>query len=231
MRPQVSRPGAGGSAADASSPGEAMRLAFRDFYANSWRLVPANAALGVLLVAAVLAAVAVHALVVLVVLTGPALAALVHVAVTVARTGDVRVADALEGLRLHWRRGLGLGAAGAALVLLGVVAVRFYSGSPFAWPLAFLTVYLLVLIGIYQIVLWTLAIAQPGTPLRSAAREAAALGAARPGSTLLLGLALLVVNVFGVAAAVMPFLTLTVVYSFVAVAHFVLPRLRPEDAS
>jgi hypothetical protein len=30
--------------------------------------------------------------------------------------------------------------------------------------------------------------------------------------------------VLGIAAAVMPFLTLTVAYSFVAAAHFALPR-------
>ena len=35
--------------------------------------------------------------------------------------------------------------------------------------------------------------------------------------------ALLLVNLAGIAAAVMPFLTITVAYSFVAVAHFVLP--------
>jgi hypothetical protein len=31
------------------------------------------------------------------------------------------------------------------------------------------------------------------------------------------------VNVAGIAAAVMPFLTLTVAYTFLATAHFVLP--------
>ena len=52
------------------------------------------------------------------------------------------------------------------------------------------------------------------------------VGAQRPGATLLLGLALLLVNLAGIAAAVMPFLTITVAYSFLAVAHFVVP---PED--
>ena len=88
----------------------------------------------------------------------------------------------------------------------------------------FVTVYVLLLLGIYQIILWTLAIAEPSRPLRVVAVEAAALGAARPGSTLLLGLALLLVNLGGVAAALMPFLTLTIAYSFIAVAHFALPR-------
>jgi hypothetical protein len=49
------------------------------------------------------------------------------------------------------------------------------------------------------------------------------LAARRPGATLLIGLALFLVNLAGIAAAVMPFLTITLAYSFVAVAHFVLP--------
>ena len=56
------------------------------------------------------------------------------------------------------------------------------------------------------------------------ARDAGRFVAVRPGATLLLGLALFLVNAAGVAAAVMPFLTLTVAYTFLATAHFVLPR-------
>ena len=57
-------------------------------------------------------------------------------------------------------------------------------------------------------------------------RESASLTAARPGQTLVLGLALLVVNVAGVAAAVMPFLTLTVAYTFLVAARFL---VTPEE--
>jgi hypothetical protein len=205
-------------------PREAMRLALRDLYENSWRLVPVNAVLGLVLVAVAFAAVAARAALVLLILAGPVAAALMHSAVTLVRTGNLTLEDALGGLRLHWKRGLALGAVGAALVLLGVIAIRFYSRTPFAWPLMFLTVYVLVLLAVYQIVLWTLAVANPDRPLRAVARQAAAIGAARPGSTLLLGLALLLVNLAGVAAALMPFLTVTVAYSFIAVAHFALPR-------
>lgn len=201
-----------------------MRIALRDLYANSWRLVPVNAALGIVLVATVVATVAVRAALVLFVLAGPVAAALVHSSVTLVRTGNVTLKDGVDGLRLHWRRGLALGAAGTGLALLGVVAIRAYSRLPFAWPLVFLTVYLLIVIGIYQIVFWTLAIAEPSRSLRQVARDAAALAAARPVPMLLLGLALLLVNLVGLAAGVMPFLTLTVAYSFVAVAHFTLPK-------
>ncbi|TML50726.1 MAG: hypothetical protein E6G16_08400 [Actinobacteria bacterium] len=139
------------------------------------------------------------------------------------RTGNLVLADAWEGLRLHWRRGLALGAAGVSLGVLAALAVHFYTRSSAGWPFAFLTLYLVVLLGIYAAVLTTVAVASPELPLRLAARAAATLGAQRPGATLLIGLALLLVNLAGIAAAVMPFLTITLAYSFVAVAHFVLP--------
>lgn len=201
----------------------ALGLAVGDLYRNSWRLVPVNAALGAVLVCSAVAAIAVHALLMLAVLAGPIATALAHCSVTLVRTGNLVLVDAWEGLRLHWRRGLGLGAAGVALGVLAALAVHFYTRSSVGWPFAFLTLYLVVLLGIYAAVLTTLAVADPELSLRHAARAAAALGAQRPGTTLLLGLALLLINLAGVAAAVMPFLTITVAYSFVAVAHFVLP--------
>jgi hypothetical protein len=198
-----------------------MWLALRDFYANSWRLLAVNAALGAVLAASVLAALAIPAAAIVVLAAGPVTAALVHCAVTLVQTGNLVLADAWEGLRLHWRRGLALGAAGAGLMLLGLLAVRMYVSTSL-WPLTMLTVYVVVLLGIYQLVLWTLAIAEAERPLRFVAREAAVVVAQRPGGMLVLGLALLLVNAGGLVAAVMPFLTLTVAYTFLAVAHFLL---------
>ena len=209
-------------------PGQAMRLALRDFYANSWRLLLVNAAVGTVLVAAILAALAFPLALVLVVAVGPFAAALVHCAVTLVRTGNLELGDALEGLRLHWRRGLVLAASGCVLALLAVVALRAYGGSGL-WPLAFLSSYVLVLLGIYGLVVWTLGVAEPDRSLRSIAHEAAQLSATRPGATLVLGLGLLVVNIVGIATAVMPFLTLTIAYTFLAVAHFVLPPPVTEE--
>jgi hypothetical protein len=200
-----------------------LRLAVGDLFRNSWRLVPVNAVLGAVLVFTAYAAIAVHALLVLAVLAGPVAFALAHCSVTLVKTGNLVFADAWEGLRLHWRRGLGFGAAGVCLVLLAALAVRFYTRSTLGLPLAFLTVYLVVLLGVYGAVLTTVAVASPEEPLPLIARRAATVGAQRPGATLLLGLALLLVNLGGIAAAVMPFLTITVAYSFLAVAHFVVP--------
>jgi hypothetical protein len=47
---------------------------------------------------------------------------------------------------------------------------------------------------------------------------------ARPLTAFGFALALVVVNALGIAAGVMPFLTLTIAYSFLAAAHFALPR-------
>jgi hypothetical protein len=202
---------------------DALWLALRDFYENSWRLVLVNTALGVVLVVTMLAAFAFPLAAFLVLAVGPVVAVLVHCAVTLVRTGNLFFADVWEGLRLHWRRGLWLGMLGAALLALGVLAVRFYIGAAL-WPLAFLTLYVVAPLVIYELVLWTLAIAEPQRGLLAVARDAGRFVAVRPGATLLLGLALFLVNAAGVAAAVMPFLTLTVAYTFLATAHFVLPR-------
>jgi hypothetical protein len=204
-----------------------MWLALRDFYANSWRLVPVNAALGAVLVASFLATLAVPAAAIVVLAAGPVTAALVHCAVTLVQTGNLALADAWEGLRLHWRRGVALGAAGAGLMLLAFLAVRLYVSASL-WPLAMLTVYVAVLLGIYQLVLWTLAIAYAERPLRSVAREALLVVGQRPVGMLVLGLALLLVNAVGIAAAVMPFLTLTVAYTFLVAAHFLLEPISED---
>jgi len=207
---------------------DAMWLALRDFYANSWRLLVVNAVLGAALVASVLAALAFPLAAVLVVAVGPIVAALVHCAVTLVRTGNLELGDAWSGFRLHWRRGLALASLGAAVAALGVVGIRFYSTTTSLWPLAFVALYVLVLLAIFQLVLWTVAIAAPDLSLSGVARESVAVTVARPGQTLALGLALLLVNVAGIAAAVMPFLTLTIAYTFLVTAHVL---VTPEEAS
>jgi len=206
-----------------------LRLAARDFYANSWRLVPLNALAGAILVGVAAVAITVHAAVVLVVLAGPVLAALAHCAVTLVRTGNLAFADAVAGLQLHWRRGVVLAAFGSAFVLLAAIAFHVYAHSAIAWPLAFVVAYLVGCLGVFQAILWIVGIAEPERSLRSCASDALELIHRRPRATAGLGLALLALNVAGIAVAVMPFLTLTVAYSFVALAHFALPRPIQED--
>ena len=120
-----------------TSPGHALGLAFVDLYRNSWRLLPINAALGALLVAISLATLAVHAALVLIVLAGP-----------VARGSRAQRRHARshrqpclcghrDGLRLHWRRGLALGAGGATLVLSACSQFGSTVGRRYSFPSRF----------------------------------------------------------------------------------------------
>ena len=96
------------------------------------------------------------------------MAALVHCAVVVTRTDELGWADAREGLRLHWRVGVALGALGTA----GTASAcsRFASTHVTAvWPLALLAAYILASFCVWQLVAWPLAIAGTERPLASAA--------------------------------------------------------------
>lgn len=203
----------------------ALGVAAADLYHQSWRLVVLNMFLGAVLLAIVLATVAVPAAIALAVLLGPAAVAVMHCAVTLAQTEDLRLGEVLTGLRRHWRRGLLLGVLVAAAALLGIIAVPFYGrAGAWAWPLAALTVYVLVLFLILQLALWPIAVYDTARPFRDVLRAAAVAVARRPAGFAALGLALLLVNAIGVVAAILPFLTLTIAYSFLAAAHFALPK-------
>jgi len=203
----------------------ALGVAAADLYHQSWRLVVLNVLLGTVLVAVLLASLAVRPALILAVLIGPAAATVMHCTVTLAQTEELRLDEALTGLRRLWRRGLALGALVAAAAVLGVIAVPFYARTgTWGWPLAALSVYLLLAFGLFQLALWPLAVFEPTRPFREVAREAAAVVVRRPLGFLGLAASLLVVNALGLAAAILPFLTLTIAYSFLAAAHFALPK-------
>jgi hypothetical protein len=203
-------------------PGAALRAALRDLYAHSWRFFLLNAALSACLAPLVVAGFWAPPAWLLLVPGGALAAALVHCAVVTATTGELHLGDALTGLRLHWRRGLVLGAIFSAASVLGVYAIVFY-GSRGVLLLAALAVYLLLALLAFQLVLWPLAVASPGRPLRLVLQDALKTVLARPLQALVLTLALALVNVLGITLAVVPFLTLTIAYSCLAAAHFALP--------
>jgi hypothetical protein len=209
----------------------ALGVAASDLYHQAWRLVILNTLLGVGVLLVVLASIAVRGALVFAVLIGPAIAAVMHCAVTLAQTEDLRLAEALTGLRRHWRRGLVLGVALAVAVGLGALAVPFYAhAGRWAWPLAAVCVYLLLLFAVFQLALWPLVVFESSRPLAVIARDAARAVARRPLGFVGLGLALLLVNVIGVVAAIIPFLTLTIAYSFLVSAHFALPKNPAREA-
>jgi hypothetical protein len=204
--------------------GGALRAAASDFYSYSWRLALLNALLSLAVVPLLVLALWVPLLLVAAALVaGPLAMALMHCAVTLAETEDLRLGCAVAGLRLHWRRGLALGAATGIVLAAAVYAVGTY-GRAGAWPLVALVLYVLFAFGVFQLCLWPLAVHEPGSPLLGVARAAVELMFRRPLETLALGAALLVVNLAGAVAALMPLLTLTIAFSFLAAAHYVLPR-------
>jgi hypothetical protein len=84
-------------------------------------------------------------------------------------------------------------------------------------------VYLLLVFGLFQLVLWPLAVFELTFPIRQVAADAGRTLLMRPVQSIVLGLALIVINVAGLVAAVMPFLTITIAYSCLAAARFALP--------
>jgi hypothetical protein len=209
----------------------ALGVAASDLYHQAWRLIVLNLLLGGAVLAVVFASLAVRSAFLLAVLIGPVLAAVMHCVVTLAQTEELRLVELRNGLRRHWRTGMALGAALAIAVALGAVVVPFYArAGSWAWPLAALSLYLLLMFGVFQLALWPLAVFEAGRPLRTVARDAARVVARRPLGFLGLAVALLLVNAVGVAAAILPFLTLTISYSFLVSAHFALPKNPAREA-
>ena len=203
----------------------ALAVAAVDAYHQAWRLIVLNTLLGLSVAVVVLAALVLRPALLLVVLIGPLVAAVMHCAVMLAQTEDLRLAEAVTGLRRHWRRGLALGGMLFLVGAIGAIVIPFYArAGTWAWPFAALSIYLLLLVAVFQLALWPLVVFEPARTLREVIRDAAFLLARRPLGFVGLGLALLLVNVVGVAAAILPFLTLTVAYSFLVSAHFTLPQ-------
>lgn len=206
------------------SVGRALRLSLVDFYHHSWRLLILNTLLSAVLIAVLIVALFAPLALVLVLLLGPLAAALMHCAVTLAQTDDLTLRDAATGLRLHWRRGLVLAALSGFVAILGFVSIAFYGrAGVVAWPLGAAVLYLLLGFYVLQLHLWPLAIFEHDRPLTGVLRAAFFGVFRRPAASVGFGLALLLVNTLGFAAAILPFLTLTIAYSFLAAAHFALP--------
>jgi len=209
----------------------ALAAAAADLYHQAWRLLMLNTLLGVTLVAVALSSLMFRPAIVLAVLLGPVAAAVMHCIVTLAQTADLKLVEVFTGLRRQWRRGLVLGALVVAGVLLGTRAVPFYAGAgTWTWPLAALSAYLLAVFTVVQLALWPLAAFESARPLQDLIREALCIVARRPSGFVALTLLLLIVNVVGIAAAVVPFLTVTIAYSFLVSAHFALPENPAREA-
>ena len=203
----------------------ALKAALRHLYEHSWRLLLLNVVVAMVASAVMLVIVASYAptTLLLLVVVGPFAAALMHCAVTLQQTDRLRLRDGFVGLRLHWRRGLALGALGAAAAILVVTAVSFWSGrGAVAWPLTVLAIYIACMFAVWQIHLWPLAVALHRRSFTDVLREAGVALGRRPFASCGLAFALLLVNAVG-AIGVLPVLSITIAYSALAAAHYALP--------
>ena len=206
------------------SVGASLKSAVRDFYQQSWRLLVLNATLTVFVVAVICIGLWFSPVLLLLVLVGPLAAGLMHCAVTLAQTDELSLRDAVAGVRTLWRRGLVLGLLTLAVVAGAAFAVPFYAGiGGWWWVLALVALNVAVLFAVVQLLLWPLAVLEHDRPLAEVARDSL-IGLLRRPEAVGLALVLLAVNLVGLAAALIPFLTLTVAFSFLAAAHFALPR-------
>src|SRR5205814_1509831 len=88
----------------------ALRSALVETYRCSWRLLLVNTALTAAIGMVVLIVSTLPlALLIAPLVAGPVAAALVHCTIKVIREEEFQLRDAVEGLRLHWRRGFALG--------------------------------------------------------------------------------------------------------------------------
>ena len=203
--------------------GSALRAAAGDFFRQSWRLAALNTALSAaVLVIVYLVFWVLPALVVLLLLVGPLAASLMHCAVKLAQEDELRFRDAVAGLRLHWRRGLLLAVVNFVMTVLVVIALDFYGTE--RWLFTIFVVDVLVVVVLVQLLLWPRLVHERERRLRDLSAAALTDFLSRPMATIGFALALLIVNALGFAAGVLPFLTLTIAYSFLAAAHFALPR-------
>jgi hypothetical protein len=209
---------------------QALRRAAADFYRQAWRLAVLNTVLATMVLGVAAAAISVPAAAVLVVLVGPLAAGVMYCAVTLAETDQLRLSDALVGVRRCWRRGAALAAIIGAAGFAGSVAVRTYANAgTWGWPLAALAFYVLAIFGVLQLWLWPLAVAERERRLGLVFLDSVRALTRRPLASLGLAAALTAVNLGGFVAAVVPLLTLTVAFSFLAAAHLALPELPRRD--
>jgi hypothetical protein len=105
---------------------------------------------------------------------------------------------------------------------LAGLALRFYGTDQ--WIFSVFVVDVLALVSLLELLVWPRAVYERERPLKKVIGDAVSDFLRRPLSTLSFAVALVIVNLLGIAAGVMPFLTLTIAFSFVAAAHFALPR-------
>ena len=206
--------------------GGVVRAAISDFYFNSWRLVPANFAWTLALVALILAALSWPPAVLLLPLMALPTAGIARMAALAARGEAVAFADFGGGIARSWRGALAAGYAG--MTLLGVfgtnLVVGLGLGGPAGWLFSAMAGYAAIGAAMVLVSFWPI-LADPrreGWSLGRQLRLALLVNLARPGR--MAGLTLVLVVLLTVSTALFAVLvTAGVAFAILIATRYVLP--------
>ncbi len=205
-----------------------MREAAVDFYFNSWRLVPANAIWGLLLLLAVVGSVYWLPLGLLLLLTlAIPTAGIYRLAALIARGDASAFSDAIEAFRRYLRPALALGVMGTlggTVFGINFLTGLFAVGGPLGWAIATAAAWGMVILWGWLLCLWPLVVdpRREGVGLRQQMRLAAMLVLAFPiriGALLFVTALLLSVSTALFAALI----TVAIAYCALLGCRYVLP--------
>jgi hypothetical protein len=206
----------------------ALREAASDFFFNSWRLVPANAIWGLMLVAVLVGVSFWLPAIVLLVLMALPVAGMYHMAARITRGEGTSFSDFLAGVRLHFVPALVLGGASMLLALVFTVNVFFglEMGGIAGWVFSAFALYGNIGLAMFLVAAWPLLT----DPLRQELtvgrrlRLAALVVIARPGRmfglSLVLGIVLIISTLLFAAL-----LTVSIAYIALVSTRYVLPAV------
>lgn len=142
--------------------GGAVRDAAVDFYFNSWRLVPANAVWGLVLIVLIVAGAyqALGALLFSATLAVP-MAGVYRLAALIVRGQPVAFSDALGAYRQYLRPALTLGitaTAGSTILVVNIAFNLLTLGGPLSWALSTAAFWGLVIFWTWMLAVWPLVV-------------------------------------------------------------------------
>ncbi|MEK6721048.1 MAG: hypothetical protein AABZ33_10320 [Chloroflexota bacterium] len=209
-----------------------LRTASVDFYFNSWRLVPANATWGLLLVAVILVSVTWRPAAVLLIAIAIPTAGLHRMAARIYRGDRTSLWDFTAGMRRWAAPALGIG-AGASLLVVALTAnivTGLEAGGVVGWTLSLLALYGEIAVAMFLVAAWPIVVdpRREHVPLRLRLRLAAIVILARPGR---MGALTCVISAVLLGSTVLLAALLTVSVAFVSLVatHYVLPMADQLD--
>ncbi|CAN5759262.1 hypothetical protein BH23CHL7_BH23CHL7_10200 [soil metagenome] len=204
----------------------ALRDAASDFFYNSWRLVPANAIWGAMLLALLVGASIWLPAIVLLVLLGLPVVGLYHMATLIVRGMGTSFSDFLAGIGRHLVPALALAAASALLAVVFTVNVFFglEIGGVAGWVLSAFALYGNIALAMFLLAAWPL-LTDPRRQELTVGRRlrlAALLIVARPGR--MFGLMLVISIVLAISTFLFAaLLTVSIAYIALVSTRYVLP--------